>query len=158
MLARPDGSRHVTANGGNSNSPGTVWLIKDGRKSEVDRGVKFATGLKTTLVALSLPILLGRRGRGGSSQYRVFLADDPRWRDTTPYGSTFYQTAKLERLARRGMRFTQAYAANPLCSPTRSSIMTGFFPARTGIMTPSCHVEEVKLQAPLEKATPPGRR
>jgi arylsulfatase A-like enzyme len=88
----------------------------------------------------------------------LFLADDLGWRDTTPYGSTFHETPNLERLARRGMRFTQAYAANPLCSPTRSSIMTGLFPARTGIMTPSCHVEEVKLQAALEATTPPGRK
>jgi arylsulfatase A-like enzyme len=69
-----------------------------------------------------------------------FLADDLGWRDTTPYGSTFHETPNLERLVRRGMRFTQAYAASPLCSPTRSSIMTGLFPARTGIMTPSCHL------------------
>jgi arylsulfatase A-like enzyme len=87
-----------------------------------------------------------------------FLADDLGWRDTTPYGSTFHETPNLERLARRGMRFTQAYAANPLCSPTRSSIMTGLFPARTGIMTPSCHVEEVKLEAALEATTPPNRK
>jgi arylsulfatase A-like enzyme len=87
-----------------------------------------------------------------------FLADDLGWRDTTPYGSTFHETPNLERLARRGMRFTQAYAANPLCSPTRSSIMTGLFPARTGIMTPSCHLEEVKLEASLEATAPPNRK
>ena len=87
-----------------------------------------------------------------------FLADDLGWRDTNPYGSTFYETPNIARLAKRGMRFTQAYAANPLCSPTRSSIMTGLFPARTGIMTPSCHVEEVKLQATLEKKTPSSRK
>lgn len=87
-----------------------------------------------------------------------FLADDLGWRDTTPYGSTFYETPNIERLARRGMKFTQAYAANPLCSPTRSSIMTGLFPARTGIMTPSCHVEEVRLETSYEKETPPGRK
>jgi arylsulfatase A-like enzyme len=88
----------------------------------------------------------------------LFLADDLGWRDTTPYGSTFYETPNIERLAKRGMRFTQAYAANPLCSPTRASIMTGQFPARIGIMTPSCHVEEVKLAATLEEKTSPGRK
>ncbi len=53
------------------------------------------------------------------------LADDLGWSDTTPYGSEFYETPNIERLAARGMRFTQAYAASPLCSPTRASILTG---------------------------------
>ncbi len=46
---------------------------------------------------------------------------------------TFYDTPNINRLARRGMRFTDAYAACPVCSPTRSSIMTGKYPTRTGI-------------------------
>src|SRR3954447_25471751 len=56
------------------------------------------------------------------------LADDLGWADTAPYGSTFHDTPNLARLAARGVRFTNAYAANPLCSPTRCSIMTGLYP------------------------------
>jgi arylsulfatase A-like enzyme len=52
------------------------------------------------------------------------------WRDTGCYGSTFYQTPHIDRLAAGGMRFTQAYAACPVCSPTRASILTGKYPAR----------------------------
>lgn len=78
------------------------------------------------------------------------LADDLGWRDTSLYGSKFYQTPNIDRLAKRGMMFTQAYAASPLCSPTRSSIMTGLFPARIGITTPSCHVPEVILTKGLD--------
>ena len=53
------------------------------------------------------------------------LADDLGWMDTSLYGSKFCETPNIDRLAKRGMMFTQAYAANPLCSPTRASIMTG---------------------------------
>jgi arylsulfatase A-like enzyme len=59
------------------------------------------------------------------------LADDYGWADVGCYGSTFYETPNLDRLAKEGMRFTDGYAASPICSPTRSSIMTGKSPART---------------------------
>jgi arylsulfatase A-like enzyme len=49
------------------------------------------------------------------------------------FGSTFYETPNIDRLAREGMRFTDAYAACPVCSPTRASIMAGKYPARTGV-------------------------
>ena len=62
-----------------------------------------------------------------------FLADDFGQRDPGSYGSTFYETPNLDRLAREGARFTNAYAACPVCSPTRASIMTGQWPQRTGI-------------------------
>ena len=52
------------------------------------------------------------------------------WMDTSVYGSQFYQTPNTDRLASQGMRFTQAYAACPVCSPTRASILTGKYPAR----------------------------
>jgi arylsulfatase A-like enzyme len=61
-----------------------------------------------------------------------FLADDMGWRDAGCYGSTFYETPNIDRLAKAGMRFTNAYAACPVCSPTRASIMTGKYPARLG--------------------------
>jgi arylsulfatase A-like enzyme len=58
------------------------------------------------------------------------LADDLGWRDLGCYGSTFYETPNLDRLAGQGMRFTDAYAACNVCSPTRASILTGKHPAR----------------------------
>ena len=61
------------------------------------------------------------------------LADDLGWADLGCYGSTFYETPNLDRLATEGMRFTDAYAAAPVCSPTRASILTGKYPARLGI-------------------------
>ncbi|MEZ4707456.1 MAG: sulfatase [Caldilineaceae bacterium] len=61
------------------------------------------------------------------------LIDDMGWRDLGCYGSRFYETPNLDRLAARGMRFTDAYAACPVCSPTRASILTGKYPATVGI-------------------------
>jgi arylsulfatase A-like enzyme len=58
------------------------------------------------------------------------LADDLGWADLGCYGSTFYETPHLDRLAAKGMRFTDAYAACSVCSPTRASILTGKYPAR----------------------------
>ncbi|MFO1094856.1 MAG: sulfatase [Planctomycetaceae bacterium] len=63
----------------------------------------------------------------------MFVADDLGQRDLGCYGSTFYETPHLDQLARDGVRFTDAYAACPVCSPTRASIMTGQWPQRTGI-------------------------
>src|SRR4051812_3626548 len=60
----------------------------------------------------------------------LVLLDDLGWRDFGVYGSKYYETPELDRLARDGVRFTQAYAACPVCSPTRASIMTGKYPAR----------------------------
>jgi arylsulfatase A-like enzyme len=58
------------------------------------------------------------------------LADDLGWKDLGCFGSSFYETPHLDALAARGMRFTNAYAACPVCSPTRASIITGKYPAR----------------------------
>ena len=60
----------------------------------------------------------------------LILADDLGWTDLGCFGSSFYQTPNIDRLARQGMRFTSAYAACPVCSPTRASILTGKYPAR----------------------------
>jgi len=58
------------------------------------------------------------------------LADDLGWSDIGCYGADLHETPNLDRLARQGVRFTDAYAAAPVCSPTRASILTGKCPAR----------------------------
>ncbi len=63
----------------------------------------------------------------------IILADDLGWADLACYGHAFHETPNLDRLASRGMRFTSAYAASCVCSPTRSSIMTGKYPARNDL-------------------------
>jgi arylsulfatase A-like enzyme len=59
-----------------------------------------------------------------------FLVDDLGWRDLGCYGSSLYETPNIDRFAEQSVRFTQAYAACHVCSPTRASIMTGKYPAR----------------------------
>ncbi len=86
------------------------------------------------------------------------LADDLGWRDLGCYGSTFHETPNLDRLASRAMRFTQAYSANPLCSPTRASILTGLYPARIGITAPVCHLPEEYLTEELRDRMRPTSR
>ena len=76
------------------------------------------------------------------------LADDLGWADTTLYGHTeLFETPNLERLASRGMLLKRHYTSSPLCSPTRSAVLTGLHPARTGFTTPGGHTPTVVLQA-----------
>ena len=90
----------------------------------------------------------------------VFIvADDLGWADTTLYGqSKLYKTPNIERLAKRGMTFSRAYAASPLCSPTRASILTGQTPARIGLTAPNCHLPPVHLNASPGASAPPGSK
>ncbi|SIO61282.1 Arylsulfatase A [Singulisphaera sp. GP187] len=60
----------------------------------------------------------------------LIVADDLGWADLGCYGSRFHRTPNLDKLAGEGRRFTQAYAASPVCSPTRAALMTGKHPAR----------------------------
>jgi len=61
------------------------------------------------------------------------LVDDMGWTDLGCFGSKYYETPNIDRLAAQGMRFTDAYSACTVCSPTRASILTGQYPARLHI-------------------------
>jgi arylsulfatase A-like enzyme len=63
----------------------------------------------------------------------LILIDDLGWKDLGCMGSTYYETPNIDALAKKGVLFTNAYAANPVCSPTRASILTGKYPSRIGI-------------------------
>jgi arylsulfatase A len=63
----------------------------------------------------------------------LILIDDMGWTDLTCYGSKFYETPNIDRLAASGMRLTNGYSACTVCSPTRAAIMTGKYPARLHI-------------------------
>jgi arylsulfatase A-like enzyme len=82
----------------------------------------------------------------------VILVDDLGYSDVGCYGSTFYETPNVDRLAEQGVLFTDAYAACPVCSPTRASLLTGLWPQRTGItdyigapLTPQAWKRNTKL-------------
>ncbi len=62
----------------------------------------------------------------------LFLSDDHGYRDSGAYGDSNVMTPNIDRLAREGTRFTHAFAASPLCSPSRCVIETGLTPRRNG--------------------------
>lgn len=81
-------------------------------------------------ILLGFLLLCGCQSR---PNFVFILADDLGYMDVGAYNAdTFYETPNLDRLAAEGMLFTDAYAAAPVCSPTRASIMTGHYPARLG--------------------------
>ncbi|PQO43913.1 sulfatase [Blastopirellula marina] len=87
----------------------------------------------------------------------LFLVDDMGWMDSTPYGSQYYETPSMQRLAQQSMRFTDAYAL-PLCSPTRASILSGQYSARHGVTSASGHQPAAPAGAsPYPAKAPPGR-
>ena len=85
----------------------------------------------------------------------LVIVDDLGWRDLGVYGSTFYETPAIDALAGQGARFTEFYAASPVCSPTRASIMTGKHPARLHLTNWIGGEQNGKLQqAPYERQLP----
>ena len=82
-----------------------------------------------------------------------FLVDDLGWTDLGCYGSTFYETPNIDVLAQSGVRFTHAYAASPVCSPTRAAIMTGRHPVRVDITDwiPGHDPKDRKLLGPQDR-------
>ncbi|MCD6395307.1 MAG: sulfatase-like hydrolase/transferase [Planctomycetes bacterium] len=63
----------------------------------------------------------------------LILVDDLGWADVGCFGSKYYETPNIDRLAKEGMKFTDGYAACAVCSPTRAAVMTGRYPARLGV-------------------------
>jgi arylsulfatase A-like enzyme len=102
----------------------------------MDSSSAHTTQLRRTLIGvLAVALLSSAAQQPAASEAKrpnfvFFLADDLGWSDLGAYGSTFYETPNIDRLASEGTRFTNAYAACPVCSPTRASIMAGKYPAR----------------------------
>ena len=67
------------------------------------------------------------------TNFVFFLVDDMGMMDLGTYGSTFHETPNIDKLAKTGMKFNYGYAACPVCSPTRASIMTGRHPVRVDV-------------------------
>ncbi len=95
--------------------------------------------IKTMVGSLAATVLYPRLPTGAAAtnnkplNFVFFLVDDFGWMDIGVNNpNCFYETPNINRLARSGMNFTNGYAANPVCSPTRCSIMTGKYPSRLG--------------------------
>lgn len=86
------------------------------------------------LVGYALGVIVGSaRAVERKPNIVLIMADDLGWKDLHCYGNTRLDTPSIDRLAVQGMLFTDAYAASPVCSPTRAAMMTGQAPARLGI-------------------------
>jgi arylsulfatase A-like enzyme len=90
-------------------------------------------GMLAATCGIGSSVLAGETGSGRLNVVFI-LADDLGYEDIGVFNpKTFYETPNIDKLAEQGMRFTDGYAACPVCSPTRASIMTGKYPVRTGI-------------------------
>jgi arylsulfatase A len=85
--------------------------------------------LASTAAILSLSAMQCQQKKEKPINVVFFLVDDLGWKDLGCYGSSFYETPNIDRFAKEGVRFTSAYAACHVCSPSRASIMTGKYPA-----------------------------
>ena len=97
----------------------------------------FLKAIGAGAAALAIPGCGGVTQNAGSNSEKLnfvlILVDDLGWTDLGCCGSGFYETPNIDRLATEGMRFTNAYAACAVCSPTRAAVMTGRYPARVGV-------------------------
>ncbi len=91
--------------------------------------------LKSLLVVFVLMLSVTSNSQRSQKKMNVvlFLVDDLGWKDISSYGSDFYETPNIDQLASQGVRFTDAYAACQVCSPTRASILSGKYPGRSGL-------------------------
>ena len=96
-----------------------------------------AVALALSLTLASSPVVAMQTGEVLQPKTRpnvvLFFIDDLGYHDLGCYGSENYQTPNIDRLAQQGVRLTQFYSANPVCSPTRAALMTGKAPQRVGI-------------------------
>ena len=95
--------------------------------------------MRSTLAVVVAALLTGCLGSPGGDaggfqpNFVIFLVDDLGWTDLGCYGSDFFETPNIDRLAADGVRFTHGYAACTVCSPTRAALMTGLYPGRTNV-------------------------
>ena len=88
--------------------------------------------LKTfALTAAAIPLCASATAKP-KPNFISFLSDDLGWTDLGSFGSSFYERPNIDKLCLEGIKFTSSYCAGSVCSPTRSSIITGRVPARTG--------------------------
>jgi|WetSurMetagenome_2_1015567.scaffolds.fasta_scaffold00001_279 arylsulfatase A-like enzyme len=122
-----------------SRAGSSLSRIEDEKQETFIRGSWISGSLQKALSLATLAVipLAGGYSPGKAQKQKpnviFILLDDFGYTDLGCYGSKFYETPNIDRLARQGIRFTDAYAACPVSSPTRASILTGKYPVKTGI-------------------------
>ena len=95
---------------------------------------------------------ISAQGKSDRPNIILFYVDDLGWKDLSCQGSLFYETPNIDRLAQDGVRFTQAYAAYPRCLPSRYGVITGCYPARSGVSEALLRPSDVTLGEALQQA------
>ena len=83
------------------------------------------------LLGLALP--LAKAAEAARPNFIIIFCDDLGYADIGPFGSVNHRTPNLDRMAAEGRRFTSFYVTSGVCSPSRSSLMTGCYPKRVGL-------------------------
>jgi len=108
----------------------------------------------TSLATLYFLVQVGAGNAHTEKPNFIFLlVDDLGWMGLGCYGSDFHETPNIDALASSGVRFTDAYAASPVCSPTRAAIMTGRYPSRVDITDwiPGLAAKKPRLSTPEDR-------
>lgn len=95
----------------------------------------WSLNMRSLPLALILLLVAGSAFAADKPNVIFILADDLGYTDLACYGSGYYETPNIDRLAADGMRFTQGYTCGPNCQPTRAALMSGQYGPRTGIYT-----------------------
>ena len=90
-------------------------------------------GMSVVAVPFTTAMARAKSGRKDRPNFVFIFADDLGWGDLSCYGQKRFKTPHLDKLAKEGMLFTQFYVSGSVCSPSRTAIMTGHFPARHGV-------------------------
>ncbi|MEA3226557.1 MAG: sulfatase-like hydrolase/transferase, partial [Planctomycetota bacterium] len=98
-------------------------------------GTKIQGLFYIVMSVMSLSSMLGAIAEGPRPNLIFILVDDQGYYDLGCYGGAEFDTPRIDRMAREGIRFTDYYAAAPICSPSRAGILTGCYPRRVGLQT-----------------------
>ena len=120
----------------------------------MSRYLVFSTyALLSVLCTIPVATVSAQTDRPATPNIVLILIDDLGWADLGLTGSTYYETPNVDALAAEGVFFSDAYAANPVCSPTRASILTGKYPSRIGLTN---HSGYAGAQGPTHRLKPPA--
>jgi arylsulfatase A len=98
-------------------------------------GTKMQGLFYIVMSVMSLSPTLGAIAEESRPNLIFILVDDQGYYDLGCYGGAEFDTPRIDKMAREGIRFTDYYAAAPICSPSRAGILTGCYPRRVGLQT-----------------------
>lgn len=92
--------------------------------------IKFLKTISSLILVLATSLSMFSATERPRPNILFIMVDDLGWTDLGCYGSEYYRTPSIDKFAADSLKFTQAYAASPLCSPPRAAALTGLFPDR----------------------------